>query len=41
MKEKFYIEIEISMKFVSNGQIDNNSALVPFSELVLTRLTYA
>ena len=28
MQEKFYIVIEISMKFVSNGQIDNNSALV-------------
>ena len=28
VNEKFYIAIEISMKFVSSGPLDNNSALV-------------
>ena len=50
MNEKFFISIQISLKFVPKGQIDNNPALVqimawrqigdkPSSEPVLTWIT--
>ena len=52
LNEKFYVLIKISLKFVPNGPIDNNPALVqvmawrrigdkPLSEPMLTRFTDA